>query len=173
MSLYSTKNIVNTAKKRKCRKMNELTEKTMREAFKETTADIQESPILQSLFSKGIENFSKCKDLAGLNLESKLYYAMVLGYSFQNILQKQFISDVKKDCLHQVRDGYEITYGEEKQVILTHKGAEFESDKQIIELARENLGIEIPDTAKVRKLTEIEVARCKKDVLNEMNKKGN
>ena len=131
MSLYSTKNIVNTAKKRKCRKMNELTEKTMREAFKETTADIQESPILQSLFSKGVENFSKCKDLAGLNLESKLYYAMVLGYSFQNILQKQFISDVKKDCLHQVRDGYEIINGDNRQVILVHKGSEL-TDKEVI-----------------------------------------
>ena len=37
--------------------MNELTEKTMREAFKETTAEIEESPILQSMFSKGVENF--------------------------------------------------------------------------------------------------------------------
>lgn len=152
--------------------MNELTEKTMREAFKETTAEIEESPILQSMFSKGVENFSKCKDLADLNLESKLYYAMVLGYSFQTILQRDFINDVKKDCLHQVRDGYEIIDGDNTQVILVHKGTKL-TDKEVIELARENLGVGIPDTAKVRKLTEIEVARYKRDVLNEINEKGN
>lgn len=152
--------------------MNELTEKTMREAFKETTAEIEESPILQSMFSKGVENFSKCKDLADLNLASKLYYAMVLGYSFQTILQRNFLNEVKKDCMHQVRDGYEIIDGDKTQIILAPKGSEL-SDKEVIELAREHLGIGIPDTAKVRKLTEIEVARYKRDVLNEINEKGN
>ena len=150
--------------------MNKLTEKAMREAFRETTKDIEESPILQSMFSNGVKNFSRCKDLASLKLEDKLYYAMVLGYSFQTILQREFLNDVRKDCMHQVRDGYEIKDGDNTQIILAPKGSEL-SDKEVIELAREHLGIGIADTATVRKLSEIEVAKYKKEVINEINKK--
>ena len=74
--------------------------------------------------------------------------------------------------MHQVRDGYEIKDGDNTQIILAPKGSEL-SDKEVIELAREHLGIGIADTATVRKLSEIEVAKYKKEVINEINEKGN
>ena len=150
--------------------MEEITEKAMRESFRETVALIEESPILRDIFKKGAENMIACKELSNSNLLEKIHYAMVFGFSVQRMLKKRFYYDITQGELHKKRDGYEIIFNGQKSIVLTEKNSNF-TNAEILELARKELNLTIPDTALVRKLSEFEVMKLKKEVLTQMSEK--
>ena len=150
---------------RKVGKMHRITEEAMRETFRETISEVETSPILRDLFNTSIQKFKSCTELATLPLNEKLYYALLMGYSMKRCLERQFIMDITQEKLHEKLDGYEVKDEfDTVHIILTEKN-HYRTEEEAREFIAQDIRLQGVNVASVKKLSEFEIQRYRKEIL--------